>query len=163
MRKSLLLSIVVLGMMGATAAYAKHYGSAGCGLGSQIFKDNAQVSQVLAATTNGTSASQTFGISSGTSNCTDNGAVAANKEYPMFVEANQVALANDIARGGGETLSALSKVMGCADQAKLTGALRANYNGIFTKENVQGYKVGASILDVVKKDAALSKECKYRG
>lgn len=163
MRKSLLLSMTVLGMVGATAAHAKHYGSAGCGLGSQVFKDNAQVSQVLAATTNGTSANQTFGISSGTSNCTDDGTVAANKEYPLFVETNQVALANDIARGGGETLSALSKVMGCSDQARFNGALKAKYNDIFTKENVQGYKVGASILDVVKKDAALSKGCKYRG
>lgn len=149
--------------MGTAAAHAKNYGSAGCGFGSQFFRDNTQVSQVLAATTNGTSASQTFGISSGTSNCTDDGTVAMNKEYPVFVETNQMALANDIARGGGETLSALSKVMGCSDPARLNGALKANYNGIFTKENVQGYKVGTSILDVVKKDTALSKECKYRG
>ena len=163
MRKSLLLSTVVLGIMGTAAAHAKHYGSGGCGFGSQFFRENTQVSQVLAATTNGTSASQTFGISSGTSNCTDEGTVAANKEYPMFVETNQVALANDIARGGGETLSALSKVMGCSNQVRINGALKANYNAIFTKENVQGYKVGASILEIVKKDATLAKECKYRG
>ena len=42
---------------------------AGCGLGSMIIQENTKVMQLLAATTNGSFGSQTFGISTGTSNC----------------------------------------------------------------------------------------------
>src|SRR5690348_10000976 len=47
------------------------YGVAGCGFGSMLFGKQPGFIQVLAATTNGTFGSQTFGISTGTSNCTD--------------------------------------------------------------------------------------------
>lgn len=158
MKKTMILTVLA-GLMVASLAQAK-YGSAGCGLGSMVFTDNTQVSQVLAATTNGTSASQTFGITSGTSNCTSGGTVAMNKEYPLFVEANQVALANDIARGNGETLANLSKVMGCNNQSELNAALKNNYNNIFTKENINNAKVASSITATVKANDTLAKTCK---
>src|SRR5690348_11977029 len=63
------------------AGGAGWYGMAGCGLGSLVFGPNdAPVAQVLAATTNGTFASQTFGISSGTSNCFSGGVLRAERE-----------------------------------------------------------------------------------
>jgi len=38
----------------ASTSFAASYGSAGCGLGSVIFKDQPGIMQILAATTNGT-------------------------------------------------------------------------------------------------------------
>ena len=45
------------------------YGTAGCGLGSMIFGDQKGAIQILAATTNSIFGTQTFGITTGTSNC----------------------------------------------------------------------------------------------
>ena len=73
MRKLTLLFAVVGVLFTASAARAQQggYGMAGCGLGSLLFgNDNTTLMQILAATTNGLFGSQTFGITSGTSNCT---------------------------------------------------------------------------------------------
>ena len=71
MKKLLVLLFVgfmVIGFSTALFADQKNYG---CGLGSMAFEGNdGLISQVSAATTNGTSGNQTFGITSGTSNCT---------------------------------------------------------------------------------------------
>ena len=53
---------------------------------------------------------QTFGITSGTSNCGESGKQARANQ---FIEVNKVALENDLARGTGEAILALSEVMGC--------------------------------------------------
>jgi hypothetical protein len=162
MKKNLIL-VVLASLLVVAGAEAKMrpYGAAGCGLGSLVFKNNNNtVSQVLAGTTNGTFYSQTFGITSGTSNCTDGGLVAKAKEIPMFIETNQVALANDIARGKGETLANLSKVMGCSDDHRLGTTLQKNYSGIFTTENIKSARVTGSIINTVKGDAELAGQCK---
>src|SRR5256885_13892242 len=85
------------------AAHGKStYGLAGCGLGSMIFGDQKGMIQVLAATTNGTVGSQTFGITSGTSNCGEAG--FSSSATRTFIEGNREALAKDAARGSGETI-----------------------------------------------------------
>lgn len=153
--------IAICGLLSASSALAKGkgYGMAGCGLGSQLFMGkNDQVSQILGATTNGTSGNQTFGISSGTSNCTDQGVVTS--QIPMFIETNQIALANDIARGNGETLAHLSKVMGCSDTGRFNTTLQKNYGEIFTTDNIRSSQVTNSILDVIKNDSKLAGNCK---
>ena len=160
MKKLLLLGLV---LVSATAAQARgrNYNMAGCGLGSVVFKNEAgMIQQIAAATTNGTSASQTFGITSGTSNCTDDGVIASSKQVPIFIEANQVALANDIARGNGETVNSLSKVMGCTNSEALGNALKQNYREIYSSDNIKSNQVTASILNTVKHDQALAQNCK---
>jgi len=149
---------MALGMLLTTSAFAsKPYGTAGCGLGSMAMGKNGN--QVLAATTNGTSYSQAFGITSGTSNCTDDGTVKVAKQVPMFVETNRVSLANDIARGNGETVASLSAMMGCKDTALFAGAMQRNYKTIFPSENVENASVVKSISKVVKADGTLSGSC----
>jgi hypothetical protein len=156
MKKHAILIVIALAF-GSVQAQAKSYGVAGCGLGSVVMgKDG---SQVLAVTTNGTSYSQFFGISSGTSNCTDDGAVSAANQVPMFIESNRVALANDVARGSGETLANLSEVMGCSNPAHLASTLQRNYGVIFPSEQVETAQITDSIKSVVKSDARLSIGC----
>src|SRR3954469_2639303 len=68
--------------------YGAWYGMAGCGLGSLIFGPvNSPGAQILAATTNSTFGSQTFGITSGTSNCVSGGVVALDRQQTAFAEA----------------------------------------------------------------------------
>ena len=64
------LAILFAASMAAPAAIsAGGYGSAGCGLGAIVFGSKPGMIQVLAATTNATFYSQTFGITTGTSEC----------------------------------------------------------------------------------------------
>lgn len=135
--KSIIISLVTVF---SSLVIAKPYGDAGCGLGNQIFgKDD---NQVLAATTNGSSYTQFFGISSGTSGCVDDGAMAQNKQVPAFIEVNKVALATDAARGEGETLAGLAQLMGCS-MDQLAPAMKANYNQIFVQSDMNPTSIEA--------------------
>lgn len=113
----LLAGVVGFSMASASTALAHDkYGLAGCGLGSMVIENKTGMSaQTAAATTNGTSASQTFGITSGTSNCTAEGVILASKEQEAFFEANFASIQKDMASGGGEHLAAFTGMLGCAD------------------------------------------------
>ena len=88
----------------------------GCGLGKLAwgdFKHQKNIApQVLMATTNGTFGSTTFGISSGTSGCTNDGAVWAEHKVTMFAEINFEDLSQEMAQGQGEHLPSLATLMG---------------------------------------------------
>lgn len=128
--KSILIALITLC---ASLSFAKHYGDSGCGLGLNLMgKDG---NQILSATTNGSTYTQMFGISSGTSGCSDNGAMAQNKQVPAFIEMNKGTLAIDAARGQGETLAGLSELMGC-DLNKFAPAMKKNYDKIFVQTNM---------------------------
>jgi len=68
-------AVLALGL-GASSAMADSFGMAGCGLGSMLIQSNGK-EQIFVATTNGSSGSQTFGITSGTSNCKDDATTVA--------------------------------------------------------------------------------------
>lgn len=126
----------------------KGYGMAGCGLGSMVFGKQRGYIQIIAATLNGTSGTQTFGISSGTSNCADTaGGLASTK---AFVEANREALAKDIARGEGETISSLSTLAGCADPSAVGVSLQSDFEQIFPSHTVSDQDVSSSVLHSLK-------------
>jgi len=108
------------------ARFHSGFGRGGCGLGSMIM--GRRGNQVFAATTNSISL-QTFAISSGTSNC----GARERIEHTMndFIEANKIALANDIARGNGETIASLSEILQCSNTNYFGLTLQANYRHIF--------------------------------
>jgi hypothetical protein len=139
----------------APAPAGKHakYGTAGCGLGSMIISSGGIV-QIFAATTNGTSASQTFGITSGTSNCDDSDSGGGSAR--VFVEANRVALAKDISRGSGETIVGLASIAGCSDTKAVGAALQHNFTAIFPSATASDEAVTGAIMTTLKSDASLS-------
>src|SRR4051794_32473550 len=137
----------------AAPARADAYGAAGCGLGSIVIGNKPGFMQVLAATTNGTFGSQTFGITSGTSNCADTG--GGVKSAQAFVETNREALAKDIARGQGETISSLSSLAGC-DGTAVGSTLQSEFNKIFTKSSLSDKEVSSNVVGVLKSHGELS-------
>lgn len=128
------------------------YGNAGCGLGSLIFGNQPGVAQVFAATTNGILYNQTFGMTSGTSNCGPGifevGALA-------FVEANREVLAKDVARGEGETIGALAAMAGCADARQVGAALQANFGRIFPSAEAPAGEVAKALVVTLRADPSL--------
>jgi hypothetical protein len=133
------------------SAAHKPYGLAGCGLGAILFDDKLPV---LAATTNATSGSQTFGITSGTSHCQDTAPGSASTK--VFIEANRAALSKEIARGKGETLESLSALAGCADTKAVSSKLQKSFKTIFPSQTVSDASVSDAIVSTLKSDASLS-------
>ena len=116
-KKVIMLSIAVLfGMQAGLALAANPDTGPGCGLGKLAWSDYAHQKnigpQVLMATTNGTFGSQTFGISFGTSGCTNDGQVMAARKSDTFVASTFESLSEDMARRQGEHLASLATMMG---------------------------------------------------
>jgi hypothetical protein len=130
------------------------FGMAGCGLGSMLFGKQTGMIQILAATTNGVFGSQTFGISSGTSNCTDAGGGMASTK--SFVETNKEALAKDISRGQGETIIGLSALAGCTDNKQVGTFLQSNYSSLFPNATVSGKQAADNVVQSLKANPQLS-------
>lgn len=133
------------------------YGMAGCGLGSMLFNENSTFNQVLAATTNGTFGTQTFGITSGTSNCSSGGLAKIEKETEMFVEVNYDVLQKEIAQGKGETLNSFAGMMGC-DTSVFGKGLQSNYKKISAASNSSEFL--SNVKTTIQSDAKLSSSCK---
>ena len=151
MKKHLLLAAAVTLATAGTAFAAG--GNVGCGLGTLLFEDaqnKSTVVQILAVTTNGTSGNQTFGISSGTSNCTQPKNFAGNERLNEFVHANLDELARDIAAGQGETLDTVAELMKvpAAGRDAFNRTLQAHFSEIFPSPGVEYAQVVDSIIRV---------------
>jgi hypothetical protein len=160
------LSVVaVIGvLLAAPAAQAQKQGetanSSGCGVGTILFEGQKGVApQVLAVTTNGTFGNQTFGISSGTLGCTQDGVIRPPAEVHMLMFSNLDNLARDAARGEGETLESLAHLMAIeeADKKHFFTTLKANFERIFPNPNVTADEAYASMQAVMAEDAVLNR------
>jgi len=108
-------------LFSATAAQAVgNHPMAGCGLAYILFaKDNnSKGTQILASTTNNFYGTQTFGITSGTSGCTEDGAVALGKELEVFASINLNNLAEEMAKGAGEYVTAFASLLGANEETQ---------------------------------------------
>ena len=122
------MTLASVTQVGIAMAYGNPDTGPGCGLGKLAWADFKRqkdiAPQVLMATTNGTFGSQTFGISFGTSGCTNDGKVWAEHKTEFFVAATFENLAEDMARGHGEHLTALATLLGVpADQQQMFSTL----------------------------------------
>lgn len=131
------------------------YGTAGCGLGSIAFHAQPGFIQVVAATLNGIGGNQTFGISTGTSNCD---IPQSGQQAAVFIEVNREILAKDASRGQGETIDGLASILGCEDSATLGQALQSNFDNVFKKEN-GSYEATRAIITTIKANPTLNSTC----
>jgi hypothetical protein len=151
MKKVILVTVVLLLTFSgaAMAAYPRH--NTGCGLGTQLFdgKDGL-IQQLLAATTNGTGF-QTFGISSGTSECTQPTDFASNEELHIFVAENMDNLAVDVAMGQGEYVDTLAGLMDVPEphRADFSRMLQDNFSYIFPEASVTHVEVIENIAHLM--------------
>jgi hypothetical protein len=144
-----LAAALLLGVHSEAQA-ARKYGLAGCGLGSLIIKPSG--GQISAATTNGTSSSQSWGIVSGTSNCVPSKEMAIILKQQEFLAANLATLQKELAQGDGETVHAFADILGCRGEVhpQAVSQLIGGYTEIFKAPGIEG------VLDEAKKQ--LSKD-----
>jgi hypothetical protein len=112
----LLIAMAFVGMQIGIAMAANPDTGPGCGLGKLAwgdYKGQKEIApQVMMATTNGTFGSNTFGISTGTSGCTNDGKIMGDSKMIMFAELNFYNLSQEMAQGRGEHLASLATLMG---------------------------------------------------
>jgi hypothetical protein len=138
----------------ATSALAN---DAGCGLGSMVIKSNGKLMQLFAVTTNATSYSQTFGITSGTSGCTSKGLVQNDREIQYFVEVNQEDLKREMAQGNGEKLNTLASLHGCSSPANFQSfaeQAQSNFSKLVPHANTTATELVTNL-----KASSLSQSC----
>ena len=150
--------IIAGAILAASSTMAFANGPAGCGLGTAVVFPNASAwhEHVLAATTNGTSGNQTFGMTSGTLGCESaNGPL---KLAQAFIDDNMDQLALDTAKGEGETLAALAEVMGvdAQDTAAFNRTMQSNFDSVFHAEATSGTAFEA-MQAAMAQDVALQK------
>ena len=131
------------------------YGLAGCGVGSIIFGPKPGPVQIASATTNGIYWNNTFGMTSGTSNCD---IPEMGHQAAMFIEVNHETLAKDAARGQGETVAGLAVILKCSNPASFGQSLQQNYERIFAPGK-STYDTTREILSTIKTDQALKASC----
>src|SRR5881392_1024005 len=106
--KKLLAAVAVAAVFPASVMAAGENNIGSCGWGAKLFDGQSGIApQVLGATTNGTFGNQTFGITFGTSGCTQDGAVKSSWKTALFIDGNKEQLARDMSVGSGETLDSL--------------------------------------------------------
>ncbi len=135
-----------------TVAFASQ-SNTGCGVGSIIFNGkDGLVSQLSAITTNGIFGNQTFGITSGTLNCSQFRGIVSNEQVNRYVAENMDNLAKDIAQGNGEYLNTLAILLDVKDndRSAFNSKLQSNFSKIYTSNNVTNVEVVKNIESVLK-------------
>ena len=162
MKKLLMVGALVLSLVSFSgSAFAAGYGDAGCGLGSIVFGSEQGPVQVLAATTNGTFGSQTFGITTGTSNCNPAGLVKLEKEREEFAMKNYPTLVKEMAMGEGENLDTLAGLYGCSQEshADFGSLVQENFASIVKSDSTNSQEMLSSLNSEIAGHAVLSKSC----
>jgi hypothetical protein len=151
---------VVASMMALAPAAAMADNVGQCGWGSKVFDgQSGMVPQILAVTTNGTFGNQTFGITSGTSGCTQDGKVTSSWKTSLFIDGNKEALARDMSMGGGETLDSLAHLLGIEGQDRVAfgRVAKDNVARIFPSSNVNSQQIASNLQAVLAGDAQLAR------
>ncbi|HWI37931.1 MAG TPA: DUF3015 domain-containing protein [Burkholderiales bacterium] len=154
--KKLLIAVAIALPASAMAAGENNIGN--CGWGSKLFDGQSGIApQVLGATTNGTFGNQTFAITSGTSGCTQDGAVKSNWKTALFIDGNKEMLARDMSVGSGETLDSLAHLMGVEsqDRAAFNRVAKENLWKIFSADATAD--IMANFRQVLAADAQLAR------
>ncbi len=136
------------------------YGMAGCGLGALVIDRDELLPQLGATFLNGIYSNQTYGITSGTSNCVESRSEVAAMEQEVYFTANLSSISKEAAQGSGEHIEALAEVFGCrgeTDTQRLGQLSQKNYSEIFAKPEPE--MVLQRYLTVVNTDPQLAKSC----
>lgn len=142
MKKTKLLAI-------ATLACAPMLAQAnpGCGFGSTLFEEkDGLIYHVLAATTNGTSGNQTFGMTSGTLGCDTSEPIVA---AAIFINENMDEVAENIANGQGEALKTLADLLEVKETQEFSTLAQQNFDNIFTSESITAEEVIVNLNNLV--------------
>lgn len=155
--KKIILGATLLVCSASASAVAP--GGPGCGWGNMIFEGNSGAgSHFLATIVNGTSGNKTFGMTSGTNGCDTSGALTYSGESLLAMNGVIEEVAQDMAVGHGEALTALTVSMGIeqADRAHFDQVMHDNFDTVFPRQDMTAADVMANINSVMAQDEQLA-------
>lgn len=150
MKKLLIISALTLAPAIASA-------NPGCGLGAQVFEGKTgTANHVLAATTNGTSGNQTFGMTFGTLGCDTSEPV---QFAALYINGNMERVAADMANGKGESLDALANLLDieAADRAHFGALVKSKFDSIYASSTVSADEVFTALNQIMAADTRLAR------
>lgn len=130
--KKWILVALVLAPMGTFAG--NNHPMGGCGLLYWAgLRSNETGPQIVASIFNNFFGSQTLGITSGTSGCTEEGLLAMSVEAEVYASANFKELQREIAVGNGEFLVGFADILGVhpENRAGLFQVMQEKYTALF--------------------------------
>ena len=133
-------------------------GDSGCGWGQALFEgQSGPASHILAGITNVSTGNNTFGMTTGTNGCTTNGTLSYGGQNVVSSIMNE--FSEDVARGDGDALDTVATVYGVEadDRDTFAKVMHENFTTLFPSEDVTAEEMMASIEEVMKSDATLSK------
>jgi len=154
--KKYVLAAVLLGASMSASAVAP--GGEGCGWGNLVFEGQSGLpSHLLASSVNGTSGNATFGMTSGTNGCDTSGALTYDGKSLLSMNGMLEEVAQDMAVGHGEALTALSVSMGIqpADRPHFDNVMHQHFADVFPSQKVDAGQVVGNINSVMKQDQRL--------
>lgn len=157
LKVSKVVGIVALAAL-PSLVFAQAPGGPDCGWGNMLFKGNSGLGPHLGASlTNGTSGNATFGMSSGTNGCSPNGTLTYGGISLLAQVMDE--FSEDVARGEGDAMNAVAMTLGIEvkDRAAFARLTHDNFSALFPNESVRAEEVMASIHQLMKSDAQLSK------
>lgn len=148
MKKLLAAAAVAVAL---TAAPARAADNVGCGMGSVLLRGQSGiVLNLLATFLNNISGNQTFGITTGTSGCTQNGRIAGGTgKLFAFMENNLDQFAIDASRGHGETIDAVASIMDIPAD-KVGSIAKQNFAVLFNGEDADAVSVSLKMSELLK-------------
>jgi len=144
--------IIMISMVGVAGANTVRE-DCGCGLGAMAIGEKQGVLWKLLGTfLNGLSGNQTFGMSSGTSECGKDQWIAKYDKMNIFVADNMDVLAIDIAQGQGESLDALAEIaeVPIGERPALYAAFQSNFDAIYPTAQVSHTDVVKEIAKIIQ-------------
>ena len=150
MKKTLVISMALVALVSfSTVSFAQTTRSnLGCGLGTQVIPNQKSLlMHIVAGWLNALCCNQTFGITTGTSGCTQFQGLVFNDKVDSFIASNMDNLATDIAKGNGEYLDTLATLMEVKQEQRtdFNATLQNNFSKIYTSGNVSSEEVVRNI------------------
>ena len=128
----------------------------GCGIGEMIFKGQSGLfAHTSAATTNGSTFNQWFGISSNSLGCDENHVVTNEYQRKVFVASNLDNLSQEMAQGQGDHLAALASFIGIPkdEQEAFFSLTQEKYAALYPATKVTADDMYAALTDAMRADA----------
>ena len=145
MKKVITLCFTAFIALSLSNAFANNVG---CGFGTVVLEGKkGKVFEVLAVTTNGTSASSTFAITSGTSGYKEGLTVGVNI-VEAYVAQNMDNLAKDIGKGNGEYVDTLAHLMKVNNKVEFKKLLKKNFDKIYNSDSIKSKQVVNNIKKI---------------
>jgi hypothetical protein len=147
-------------MLSITPVWAKgNHPESGCGLGYLLLSHNnhSKVALILGATTNGTYGNQTFGISSGTSGCTEDGALNVVKATEAYTEANFDTLRREMALGQGEFVQTFATLLGATETNRpaMVALFQSHYSTLYPAISTTPDEMLNNLMGILSEHPAL--------